>query len=112
MLKVLLTSRPMAADGVTAISLDLPDDAGVTMHTHNVGTMEVDAAVGLLSTRCPDLLPDQLAQLAQACGCMPLTLRLVADAITGGRVTPEVGWAALCRAARACTMCGKHPTTL
>jgi hypothetical protein len=76
------------------------------LEERQVGAVSQDAAVQLVRAIASDpdaadrkaagggLTVQEAAAAAAACGCVPLLLRLVADALKGGRMTLEVRWRA------------------
>ncbi|KAG2486242.1 hypothetical protein HYH03_015067 [Edaphochlamys debaryana] len=59
---------------------------GLAMVERRVGSISRDAASRLVQAVATDLTDAQAAEMADACCCVPLALRLVAEALTVGRL--------------------------
>ncbi len=88
--RLLVTSRRRfaglpAASGSAASSSPLPG-----LEEWSVGAIHRDDAVRLVRTLAPHLSEVQAGRVVAACQCVPLVLRLTADALTSGRLGLEV----------------------
>ena len=89
-LRFLVTSRVPLEEGAAAAAQE-----------RRVGAISYIAACQLVASIAEDLSNDQAGQVAAACHCTPLYLRLVAEALVAGRLTIEVSQ----RPLATCTTC-------
>lgn len=89
MVQLLVTSRPLGGQlGVSGAAASSPLLPG--LEEWSVGAISCDDAVRLVRTLAPHLSRLQADRVAEACQCVPLVLRLTADALTSGRLGLEV----------------------